>query len=72
MLKLHNENVERNGLSMDNIMLHREVDGIMKTGVCKWGCGSPIGENVESLWHTKPKKPKDFLRIEKWKACCIV
>ena len=30
MLKLHNKNVERNGLSMDNIMLHGEVDALQE------------------------------------------
>ena len=59
--KLLNENVQRNDLFKDNIMLHYESGGSLKIKVCEWGCVLHTGENVESLWHEKTKEGKKKL-----------
>lgn len=64
MLELHNENVQHNDHSIDNIMLHWESDGSMKIGVCDWGCISHMGENVKLLWHEETKETNE--KLEKW------
>ena len=38
----------------------------MKIGVCDWGCTLHTYENVESLWHAKPKEAKEKLKKKWW------
>ena len=45
--------MQRDDISIDNIMLHWELDDSMNIGVCNWGCVTHVGDNAESIWHAK-------------------
>jgi hypothetical protein len=68
MLELHNGNVQHINFFIDNIMLHWELDGSLKIGVCYWRCTSHMGENVESLGHAETKKANKTLKKKWWVA----
>lgn len=53
MAELHNGNVQHNDFSIDNIILHWELDGSMNIEVCNLGSTLHTSEKLESLWHAK-------------------
>lgn len=62
--------VQRNDLSIDNIMLHWELDDSMNIEVCNWGCVTHVGDMPNQFGIQKGQALKEqMMRGKFWVAC---